>query len=109
MDPIVTGSKELGLDQLDDNSDLDILNSDTPPEEKPKGDNKIDTGVEDDEADLEDLDELDKDDEPDEEVGEEDNKEEQEKDKEDIEGSRLRPSIKQMIAKVPEAEKVFKA
>jgi hypothetical protein len=111
MDPIVTGNKELGLDQLDDNSDLDILNSDTTPEvkDKPKGDNKIDTGVEDDEADLEDLDELDKDDEPDEEVSEEDNKEEQEKDKEDIEGSRLRPSIKQMIAKVPEAEKVFKA
>jgi hypothetical protein len=39
MDPIVTGNKELGLDQLDDNSDLDILNSDTTPEvkDKPKG------------------------------------------------------------------------
>src|SRR4051812_28449403 len=111
MEPTITNNSELGLDKLDDNSDLDILNDITPEvkEDKPKGDNKIETDVEDEEPDKEDLDELDKEDELDEEVDKETDQEEQEENKEDIEGTRLRPSIKQIIAKVPEAEKVFKA
>jgi len=112
MEPNITGSKELGLDQLDDSSDLDILNNDNPPEgedDKPKGGDNNDKGVEDDEADKEDLEELDKEPEPDEETDKESDEEEPKEDKEDIEGTRLRPSIKQIIAKMPEAEKVFKA
>lgn len=97
MEPEITNADELGIDKLDDKSDMDLLNESSTEKE-------LDKPVEEDEADEEDVAELDKEDE-----AEETDEEPEEKEEKDIEGSRLRPSIKDIIKKIPEAEKVFKA